>query len=119
MCPEYDIYHTRLPHPTNDFKSNENHQFDLASEISRFSSAKNYSCVRCEKDFSLDENSDGNCIHNGDWHSQYEDCSYVKCGYALAKKLSIGSAHWSCCYSLDRNNPICKKSRPHTHLHSK
>ena len=85
-------------------------------ETSRHSPLQTYSCVKCHRDFRLEENPPGNCVHTGTWHWKYEDCSYLKCGFQLAKQVAIGSAHWSCCYSLDRHSTMCSNSHPHTFL---
>ena len=66
--------------------------------------------------FRLRNNPGGACTHAGTWHSEYDHCSYLKCGFYLGKKGSIGEQHWSCCYSLDRPSNTCQKSDPHTFI---
>ncbi len=73
-------------------------------------------CCKCEREFTIDDNPGGGCIHNGKWHAEYKDCSYLKCGFHLGKKGSIGQQHWSCCYSLNHQSTICEKSGPHTYI---
>jgi hypothetical protein len=70
-------------------------------------------CRICGRKFFSDNNTGGNCIHSGTWHAKYEDCSYLKCGFNLGIKASIGKQHWSCCYSLERESNICTESKPH------
>ncbi|CAF3829410.1 unnamed protein product [Rotaria sp. Silwood1] len=70
-------------------------------------------CQKCGRKFSIVDNCGGDCIHGGTWHARYEDCSYLKCGFNLGIKASIGKQHWSCCYSLERESNRCSKSGPH------
>jgi len=70
-------------------------------------------CEKCAQNFSIENNFGGNCVHKGTWHARYEDCSYLKCGFHLGIKASIGRQHWSCCYSLDQNSNQCSESEPH------
>ena len=73
-------------------------------------------CVKCKREFDVDDNPGNGCVHSGTWHVAFNDCSYLKCGYHLAKTASIGKQHWSCCYSLDGQSTICTKSDPHTYI---
>ena len=70
-------------------------------------------CQKCAQNFSIENNFGDNCVHKGTWHARYEDCSYLKCGFHLGIKASIGRQHWSCCYSLDQNSNQCSESEPH------
>ncbi len=46
------------------------------------------------------------CVHNGAWHSQYEDCG-VMCAVRLGFS-GLGSAHWTCCYSTEKGKKLQK-----------
>ncbi|CAF4249102.1 unnamed protein product [Adineta steineri] len=119
MCPEYNIYHTRYPQDNVQFMSKEKPQFipltDIKDNVSSLLSSTHI-CYKCEREFNIDDNIGGNCKHIGIWHSKYNDCSYLKCGFNLGKTASIGQQHWSCCYSLDRESDTCSKSGPHTFI---
>lgn len=80
------------------------------------SSSSTQVCHKCEREFDITDNPGGTCIHTGTWHAVFDDCSYLKCGFQLGKKGSIGKQHWSCCYSLERSPNTCQKSGPHTHI---
>eukprot|EP01083_Nonionella_stella_P293130 996858_1 len=68
-------------------------------------------CKRCNRKYYEDVNKKGECLHHGKWHGTYDDCNALKCAIGLGK--NIGSQHWSCCFSLDDDNAICKKSDRH------
>ncbi|CAF0844433.1 unnamed protein product [Adineta steineri] len=117
MCPEYNIYHTRYPQDNVQFMSKEKPQFipmaDIKDNVSSLLSSTHI-CHKCEREFNIDDNIGGNCKHIGTWHSKYNDCSYLKCGFNLGKTASIGQQHWSCCYSLDRESDTCIDPRVET-----
>jgi hypothetical protein len=73
-------------------------------------------CHKCGREFNIDTNPSGACAHVGKWHATFNDCSYLKCGFQLGKKASIGQQHWSCCYSLEQQSDSCSKSDPHTFI---
>ncbi|CAF0921124.1 unnamed protein product [Rotaria sordida] len=119
MCPEYGIYHTRYPQDNRGFHSHENVQFisltDLKDDLYwRLSST--YVCCNCGREFDINDNPGGNCVHTGAWHATFNDCSYLKCGFHLGKKASIGIQHWSCCYSLKYRSDTCTQSNSHTFI---
>ena len=51
------------------------------------------------------------CIHRGRWHDSYSQCT-MKCVWKLGR-ANLGSCHYSCCYSLDRDNPHCAANMTH------
>ncbi|CAE7454240.1 ASAH1 [Symbiodinium natans] len=68
-------------------------------------------CKCCHQFFDPALNSSGQCGHRGKWHTTFEDCSYVRCGYGLGVS-KIGLQHWSCCFSTDEES-VCPASPPH------
>ncbi|CAF3873076.1 unnamed protein product [Rotaria sordida] len=75
-----------------------------------------YVCCNCGREFDINDNPGGNCVHTGAWHATFNDCSYLKCGFHLGKKASIGIQHWSCCYSLKYRSDTCTQSNSHTFI---
>lgn len=71
-------------------------------------------CPICGATFNVDDNPAGHCGHVAKWHSQFSDCSYVRCGFHLARKGQLFMQHWGCCFECDENIRICSKSGPHT-----
>jgi len=61
-------------------------------------------CARCKHPYKKGEVC--KIPHPGDWHSQYSDCSYIRCGIGL--KRNIGKQHWSCCFSVEQKSSCTK-----------
>ncbi|CAF2530501.1 unnamed protein product [Rotaria sp. Silwood2] len=119
MCSQYDIYHTRYPQENRKFNSDEKVQFISLTDLNDdlyWQLSSTYVCCNCGRDFDINENPCGNCVHAGTWHARFDDCSYLKCGFHLGKKASIGIQHWSCCYSLESRSNTCSQSNPHTFI---
>ncbi|CAF2020874.1 unnamed protein product [Rotaria magnacalcarata] len=77
MCPEYGIYHTRYPQHDQKFHSNENPHFIAQSDLKndlclRLSST--YVCQQCGREFNINENPGGHCVHTGTWHAVFNFC---------------------------------------------
>jgi len=93
--------------------------FLFSQDNSSPSLSSTHVCHKCEREFNINDNPGGKCVHVGTWHAAYNDCSYLKCGLQLGKKGSIGKQHWSCCYSLEEQSDTCSESGPHTHIKHK
>jgi len=93
--------------------------FLFSQDNSSPSLSSTHVCYKCEREFNINDNPGGKCVHVGTWHAAYNDCSYLKCGLHLGKKGSIGKQHWSCCYSFEQQSDTCKESGPHTHIKHK
>lgn len=61
-------------------------------------------CKRCKRKPVF---ADG-CAHQGDWHTQFGDCS-PKCAWGLGVG-NLGKCHWSCCFSTEESSvcPLAK-----------
>jgi len=70
-------------------------------------------CINCGKDIRLEQNTKGDCVHTKPWHSRFEDCNYLKCGWGLGIN-GIGAQHWGCCFKRDFDDKVCPKSKNHS-----
>jgi len=105
MIPSKGIFETRLPIGTQ-------RAFNPKSETVIARNEDTSVCRVCGDDVATLLNAPGSCLHPGDWHSEYDDCSYVKCGLGLGIER-IGKQHWACCYSTDQTTSKCPKSKAH------
>ncbi|KAL6066767.1 Acid ceramidase [Balamuthia mandrillaris] len=106
MCPCTGSFHTRLPQEDAavGFMPSE-------EEVLPEGGAKRSQCTNCNKLLIQEWNVKGDCAHTGKWHATFGDCSVLKCGFGLNKK--IGYQHWSCCFSTSKQS-TCPKSDLHS-----
>lgn len=67
-------------------------------------------CKNCARRYHDSLNAKGECSHIGEWHSTFNDCDKLSCGWGL--KTDIGKQHWGCCYSVEYDSK-CSKSEKH------
>eukprot|EP00483_Globobulimina_turgida_P013166 UN13190 len=96
---------TRLPHKINGFIIDKNDKNDVEDEDDEW-----ITCKKCATKYHDALNAKGECVHIGDWHSEYSDCDKLQC--ALGLTTNIGKKHWGCCYSVEYDSK-CTKSGKH------
>jgi len=69
-------------------------------------------CIRCQTPVHVLRLKEGNCTHTQGWHSNYEDCNYLKC--AMRLRTNIGQQHWGCCGETQKDASKCKNNKEHT-----
>jgi hypothetical protein len=82
-----------------------------ANETKETKQADNHACICCGHQ-PLNSEVPVGCIHLGKWHSAISDCS-LRCAWKLGRS-NLGTQHYSCCYSTDKNNPSCSKNATHS-----
>lgn len=129
MVPADRLLHTRLPQSGDGFlpKKSPSSQYcnspffrvlpgsasyDEMSQLSTVPPLQPLTCAKCHREYGPFDNPKGQCSHKGEWHATYSDCNYAKCAWGLGAS-NIGSQHWGCCYSLDREGDVCKASGRH------
>lgn len=130
MIPGQSVLVTRLPQPKYGFVPiRRPPSLSLQQPVKILPADANYAqvaqlisvpplqsvCAHCHSIYRPYTNSNAKCAHRGVWHAARDDCTYIKCAWYLGW-FNLNKPHWSCCYSLNHDNPVCEASGGHTPL---